>query len=227
MNKELIVSSNRHETMVATLEDDQVAEIVIERERARGAVGNIYKGRVNKVLPGMQSSFVNIGLDRDAFLYVTDVIDTFEGVREARGGRLGRRPWRRRPRRPTRGEQGREDRGPAEAGARDPRTGSQGAPWHQGRPDHVPCEHPGAIPRLHAGGRAHRGLPEGRQPRGAEPAAEDRPAGSAKSTASPAGSFSGRRPPGVPRKTSSATFRISTTSGPRPARRWTRRGRPR
>ena len=78
MNKELIVSSNRHETMAATLEDDQVTEIVIERERSRGAVGNIYKGRVKKVLPGMQSSFVNIGLDRDAFLYVSDVIDTFE-----------------------------------------------------------------------------------------------------------------------------------------------------
>ena len=86
MNKELIVSSNRHETMVATLEDDQVAEIVIERERARGAVGNIYKGRVNKVLPGMQSSFVNIGLDRDAFLYVTDVIDTFEEYEKLEAG---------------------------------------------------------------------------------------------------------------------------------------------
>ena len=86
MNKELIVSSNRHETMVATLEDDLVAEIVIERERARGAVGNIYKGRVNKVLPGMQSSFVNIGLDRDAFLYVDDVIDTFEEFEKLEAG---------------------------------------------------------------------------------------------------------------------------------------------
>ena len=76
MNKELIVSSNRHETMAAILEDDQVAEIFIERERQRGVVGNIYKGRVSKVLPGMQSAFVDIGLERDAFLYVSDVIDT-------------------------------------------------------------------------------------------------------------------------------------------------------
>ena len=78
MKKELIVSSNRHETMAAILEDDQVSEVFIERERQRGVVGNIYKGRVNKVLPGMQCSFVDIGLDRDAFLYVSDVIDTVE-----------------------------------------------------------------------------------------------------------------------------------------------------
>ena len=78
MNKELIVSSNRHETMAAILEDDQVAEIFIERERQRGAVGDIYKGRVSKVLPGMQCAFVDIGLERDAFLYVSDVIDTVE-----------------------------------------------------------------------------------------------------------------------------------------------------
>ena len=78
MNKELIVSSNRHETTAAILEDDQVAEIFIERERQRGAVGDIYKGRVSKVLPGMQCAFVDIGLERDAFLYVSDVIDTVE-----------------------------------------------------------------------------------------------------------------------------------------------------
>ena len=78
MNKEMIVSSNGHEVVAAILEDDQVAEIYIERERQRGVVGNIYKGRVNKVLPGMQSAFVDIGLDRDAFLYVSDVVDTLE-----------------------------------------------------------------------------------------------------------------------------------------------------
>ena len=78
MNKELIVSSNRHETMAAILEDDQVSEIFIEREQQRGAVGNIYKGRVSKVLPGMQCAFVDIGLERDAFLYVGDVIGTDE-----------------------------------------------------------------------------------------------------------------------------------------------------
>ena len=80
MNKEMIISSMSHETRVAILEDDQVVEVFIEREQARGAVGNIYKGRVSKVLPGMQSAFVDIGLDRDAFLYVTDVINPTEDL---------------------------------------------------------------------------------------------------------------------------------------------------
>jgi Rne/Rng family ribonuclease len=74
MNKEMIISANGHETRVAILEDDLVAEIFVERERSRGVVGNVYKGRVSKVLPGMQSAFVDIGLERDGFLYVTDVI---------------------------------------------------------------------------------------------------------------------------------------------------------
>ena len=75
MNKEMIVSSNGHETMVAILEDDLVAEIFVERERQRSVVGNVYKGRVSKVLPGMQSSFIVLGLERDGFLYVDDVIN--------------------------------------------------------------------------------------------------------------------------------------------------------
>src|SRR5262245_43599685 len=78
MLKEMIVSANGHETMVAILEDDQVAEVFVERERQRGVVGNVYKGRVSKVLPGMQSSFIDIGLERDGFLYVAEVIDTLE-----------------------------------------------------------------------------------------------------------------------------------------------------
>ena len=93
MTKEMIVSSNGHETMVAILEDDLAAEIFVERERQRGVVGNVYKGRVSKVLPGMQSSFIDIGLGRDGFLYVADVIDTLEefdklesGDEDASGG---------------------------------------------------------------------------------------------------------------------------------------------
>jgi ribonuclease G len=74
----MIVSSGDHDTRVAILEDDQVVEIFIERERQRGVVGNIYKGRVSKVLPGMQSSFIDVGLERDAFLYVTEVVNTVE-----------------------------------------------------------------------------------------------------------------------------------------------------
>ena len=86
MNKEMIVSSNSHETMVAILEDDLVAEVFVERERSRGVVGNVYKGRVSKVLPGMQSSFIDIGLERDGFLYVTEVIDTLEEFEKLESG---------------------------------------------------------------------------------------------------------------------------------------------
>jgi ribonuclease G len=78
MTKEMIVSSTGHETVVTILEDDLVAEIFVERERQRSVVGNVYKGRVSKVLPGMQSSFIDIGLERDGFLYVAEVIDTLE-----------------------------------------------------------------------------------------------------------------------------------------------------
>ena len=78
MTKEMIISSTSHETRVAILEDDQVVEIFIEREQSRGVVGNVYKGRVSKVLPGMQSAFVDLGLERDAFLYVSDVISPTE-----------------------------------------------------------------------------------------------------------------------------------------------------
>jgi len=86
MNKEMVISSTPHETRVAILEDDQVVEIFIEREQSRGVVGNIYKGRVSKVLPGMQSAFVDLGLERDAFLYVTDVISpTEESLEEDEG----------------------------------------------------------------------------------------------------------------------------------------------
>jgi ribonuclease G len=78
----MIISSTPHETRVAILEDDQVVEVFIERESSRGVVGNIYKGRVSKVLPGMQSAFVDLGLDRDAFLYVSDVISPTEEALE-------------------------------------------------------------------------------------------------------------------------------------------------
>jgi ribonuclease G len=78
----MIISSTSHETRVAILEDDHVVEVFIEREHSRGVVGNIYKGRVSKVLPGMQSAFVDLGLERDAFLYVTDVISPTDELEE-------------------------------------------------------------------------------------------------------------------------------------------------
>jgi len=78
MNKELFVSSTPHETKVGLMEDDLLAEIYLERENEYTLAGSIYKGRVTRVLPGMQSAFVDIGLERDAFLYVSDFMELEE-----------------------------------------------------------------------------------------------------------------------------------------------------
>jgi ribonuclease G len=73
MSAELIINSNPFETRVALVENGQVAELYVERSSDRGIAGNIYKGRVVRVLPGMQAAFVDIGLDKAAFLYVSDI----------------------------------------------------------------------------------------------------------------------------------------------------------
>jgi ribonuclease G len=78
MAKEICISSTPHETRLAILEDDQLSEIYYERENEYTLAGSIYNGRVTRVLPGMQSAFVDIGLERDAFLYVTDFMDLEE-----------------------------------------------------------------------------------------------------------------------------------------------------
>ena len=75
MTKELFVSSTPHESKVGLVEDDQLAEVYLERENEYTLAGSIYKGRVTRVLPGMQSAFVDIGLERDAFLYVSDFME--------------------------------------------------------------------------------------------------------------------------------------------------------
>src|SRR6266705_2493047 len=78
MSKELVISATSHERRVAILEEGQLVEIYIEREKEFALVGSIYKGRVTRVLPGMQSAFVDIGLDSDAFLYVGDFLENLE-----------------------------------------------------------------------------------------------------------------------------------------------------
>jgi Rne/Rng family ribonuclease len=117
MAKEICISSTPHETRLAILEDDQLAEIYYERENEYTLAGSIYKGRVTRVLPGMQSAFVDVGLERDAFLYVTDFLEEqeedaaeFDGANGAgdssrRGGENGRRS-----REPREGREGREPR---------------------------------------------------------------------------------------------------------------------
>jgi len=111
MSKELVIGSNRHETKVAILEEDQLVEVYFQRANEYSLAGSIHKGRVTRVLPGMQSAFVDLGLERDTFLYVSDFfeenddIDTVDDkpLRSERGGGRGERR-----------ERGGQDRQPAE-----------------------------------------------------------------------------------------------------------------
>jgi ribonuclease G len=95
MTKELVISSNRHETKLAIVEDDQLVEVYFQRSNEYSLVGSIHKGKVTRVLPGMQSAFVELGLERDAFLYVSDFFEEsgeeYDRVSaDDRGGRKGR-----------------------------------------------------------------------------------------------------------------------------------------
>ncbi len=73
MTNELIINARPHETRVALVENGTVVELHVKRGSEKELVGNIYLGRVLRVLPGMQAAFVDIGIDKSAFLYVTDV----------------------------------------------------------------------------------------------------------------------------------------------------------
>src|SRR5215467_6073541 len=74
MGSILLINAAGRETRVALVENGHIAEFYLERKKDKGVVGNIYKGRVVRVLPGMQAAFVDIGLDKAAFLYVSDVV---------------------------------------------------------------------------------------------------------------------------------------------------------
>ncbi len=124
MAKELIVSATSLEKKIAIIEDDQVTQIFVERERSRNILGNVYKGRVTRVLPGMQAAFVDIGLERNAFLYVTDFFEDYEeygelfktagtGVEDLLedSEKRGERPSGRRGRRGRKGGERREGEG--------------------------------------------------------------------------------------------------------------------
>src|SRR5882672_3003733 len=96
MSKEIYISSTPHETRLAIVENEQLSEIYYERENEYTLAGSIYNGKVTRVLPGMQSSFVDIGLERDAFLYVTDFMeeqgDAADFETDGGGSRSERRP---------------------------------------------------------------------------------------------------------------------------------------
>jgi ribonuclease G len=85
MSEEIVISVSRHETRVAVVAQALLQEIFIERSHTRGILGNIYKGKVVRILPGMQSAFIDIGQARAAFVHITDLIDSHEAVQEVRG----------------------------------------------------------------------------------------------------------------------------------------------
>jgi ribonuclease G len=80
MSKELVIGSNRHETKAAILEEDQLVEVDFQRANEYSLAGSIHKGRVTRVLPGMQSAFVDLGLERDTFLYVSDFFEEHDDI---------------------------------------------------------------------------------------------------------------------------------------------------
>jgi ribonuclease G len=90
IKKTMLIERDPHQTRIAVLENDRLAEVSLERHRRRGLVGNLYKGRVTRVLPGMQAAFVDLGLERDAFLYVSDALVDDEMGDD--GGRSEREP---------------------------------------------------------------------------------------------------------------------------------------
>ena len=91
MSKEMVISASRHETRVALLEEDQLVEVHFQRSNEYSLAASIHKGRVTRVLPGMQSAFVDLGLERDTFLYVSDFLEETEDIDRVspddRGGR--------------------------------------------------------------------------------------------------------------------------------------------
>jgi len=116
MSKELVISANRHEIKLGILEDDQLVEVFFQRSNEYSLAGSIHKGRVTRVLPGMQSAFVDLGLERDTFLYVSDFSEEGEdfdrvsvsrepaGRESSRGDRGSRPPVERSERPPAQQE---------------------------------------------------------------------------------------------------------------------------
>jgi ribonuclease G len=148
-SKELVISANRHETRVALLEDDQLVEVYFQRANEYSLAGSIHKGRVTRVLPGMQSAFVDLGLDRDTFLYVSDFLEEHEDFDRITGEERPREERSREERR----ERGRERRPPqpqAQAVQAAPEAAAEGAP---------PAEATGAAApaRTEQGGAEQRG----------------------------------------------------------------------
>jgi Rne/Rng family ribonuclease len=154
MAKEICISTTPHETRLAIVEDDQLTEIYYERENEYTLAGSVYKGKVTRVLPGMQSAFVDLGLERDAFLYVTDFLEEQEDSEEFSDAQQGESRKER-----TEGGRAGARRGGAERGSD---RGSTRTPERSERPAAVQSEPVGS-----AGAEAE-GEPEDERGKGQE-----------------------------------------------------------
>ena len=163
----MVINADGPETRVALIEKGQLAELYIERRRERGIVGNIYKGRVKRVLPGMQAAFVDIGVDKAAFLYVADVRGAPEDFKSLfmDSDEDAKEDHKSRERRSAR------DRGPGEGRPGDHDPGGQGADRHQGRALDGVRVAAGAQPGVHADRQPRRHLAAHRDGQGAQAAA--------------------------------------------------------
>ena len=154
MAKEICVSSTPHETRLAILEDEQLTEVYYERENEYTLAGSIYKGRVTRVLPGMQSAFVDLGLERDAFLYVTDFLEEQEedsaDFERSDGNGNGRKP--REPR------EARQLSAPSAEPSGELTAAESSAPRPERGQDRGERNHDRGE-RGEGGGRGHRGVP--------------------------------------------------------------------
>ena len=202
MSKEICISSTPHETRLAILEDDQLTEVYYERENEYTLAGSIYKGRVTRVLPGMQSAFVDLGLERDAFLYVTDFMEEQEDSSD-----FERIPANGRP------EEGREPQARENREPRPPRAASGGeeeAPRRNGVPvsSGGPASGQGPAGEFEDGTRRWRGRRGRRRgfrpPQGGQQGAQEQTAG-----ASP-------RSDGSSRDVAAVEAPVSVEAGPRP-----------
>src|SRR5665213_2984186 len=144
MSKELVISSNRHETKVAVLEEDQLVEVYFQRSDEYSLAGSIHKGRVTRVLPGMQSAFVDLGLERDTFLYVSDFLEEHDDFDKITGDEHPVRESRDRDRDRDRGR----DRGPREP--REPREQREPRPAMQAAPEAEAAAAPAETPAAEA-----------------------------------------------------------------------------
>jgi ribonuclease G len=150
MSKELVISANRHETRVALLEDDQLVELHFQRSNEYSLAGSIHKGRVTRVLPGMQSAFVDLGLERDTFLYVSDFLEEHEDIDRVTGDE-----------RPARQDRDRRRDRPQQQAARP----AENAPESAAGESAVPVSGEPAAPASRHDDRGDRGERRGRRSR--------------------------------------------------------------